>query len=209
MLHRLWKLRHSNYVLPHIHTPKIFEHLIQYYFTFIIFIFRHTDPSDRGLWFHCCATEAPTIQVACPLNKPREKSGRAYNVFFFTQLGCEEHIKVHVWGSLGSALLQQCTNTTLLRFLSYATMLNDLRFIVAQQCNQQHCYARNNDTSFYGIRTSTDIKSVCWNSLECRRVFGYGLLLVGRLSSYREIARHTWVYTVDGEDIRSSGLMAG
>jgi hypothetical protein len=33
------------------------------------------------------------------------------------------------------------------------------------------------------------IYSVCCNSLECRRVFGYGLLLVGRLSSYREIAR--------------------
>jgi hypothetical protein len=31
--------------------------------------------------------------------------------------------------------------------------------------------------------------SVCWNSLECRCVFGYGLLLVGRLSSYREIVR--------------------
>jgi hypothetical protein len=30
---------------------------------------------------------------------------------------------------------------------------------------------------------------VCWNSLECSRVFGYGLLLVGRLSSYLEIVR--------------------
>jgi hypothetical protein len=47
---------------------------------------------------------------------------------------------------------------------------------------------------FYGYRmvvfgTSTDITSVCWNLLECRRVFGHGLRLVGRLSSYREIAR--------------------
>jgi hypothetical protein len=44
----------------------------------------------------------------------------------------------------------------------------------------------------YGIvafGTSTDIESVCWNSLECRRVFGYGLLLVGSLSSYQEIVR--------------------
>jgi hypothetical protein len=50
------------------------------------------------------------------------------------------------------------------------------------------------DRRFYGygicyLRTSNDITSVCWNSLECRRVFGYGLLLVGRLSSYREIVR--------------------
>jgi hypothetical protein len=50
------------------------------------------------------------------------------------------------------------------------------------------------DGRFYGygivvFGTSTDIGSVCWNSLECRRVFGYGLLLVGRLSSYREIVR--------------------
>jgi hypothetical protein len=42
------------------------------------------------------------------------------------------------------------------------------------------------------LRTSTDIFSVFWNLLECRRgVFGYGLLLVGRLSSCREIARGT------------------
>jgi hypothetical protein len=40
------------------------------------------------------------------------------------------------------------------------------------------------------LRTSTEMTSVFWNSLECRRgVFGYGLLLVGRLSSYREIVR--------------------
>jgi hypothetical protein len=50
------------------------------------------------------------------------------------------------------------------------------------------------DGRFYGygigcLRTSTDITSVCWNLLECRRIFGYGLLLVGRLSSYREIVR--------------------
>jgi hypothetical protein len=42
-----------------------------------------------------------------------------------------------------------------------------------------------------GLRTSMDITSMCCNSLECRRacVSGYGLLLVGRLSSYREIVR--------------------
>jgi hypothetical protein len=49
---------------------------------------------------------------------------------------------------------------------------------------------------------------VCWNSLDCRCVFGYGLLLVGRLSSYREIVRGAReFYMVDGEDIRSSGLV--
>jgi hypothetical protein len=62
------------------------------------------------------------------------------------------------------------------------------------------------DGRFYGygigsLRTSTDIGTVCvgihssedvvWESFEYRRacVSGYGLLLVGRLSSYREIAR--------------------
>jgi hypothetical protein len=41
------------------------------------------------------------------------------------------------------------------------------------------------------------------------RVFGCGLLLVGRLSSYREIATEAreFICTVDGEDIRSSGLV--
>jgi hypothetical protein len=42
---------------------------------------------------------------------------------------------------------------------------------------------------------------VCWNSLECRRVFGYGLLLVGRLYSHREIVRGA------REFIRWTGLM--
>jgi hypothetical protein len=62
--------------------------------------------------------------------------------------------------------------------------------------NKQHCYARNNRQAFLWLRdgclrTSTDITSVVWNSLEYRRdcVSGYGLLLVGRRSSYREIVR--------------------
>jgi hypothetical protein len=46
------------------------------------------------------------------------------------------------------------------------------------------------DTRFYGIWNSTDITSVFWNSLECRRVcIWLGLLLVGGLSSYQKIAR--------------------
>jgi hypothetical protein len=47
------------------------------------------------------------------------------------------------------------------------------------------------DTRFHGIQNSTDMTSVVWNSFEYRRsgVFGYGLLLVRRLSSYREIVR--------------------
>jgi hypothetical protein len=41
------------------------------------------------------------------------------------------------------------------------------------------------------LLTSIDLVSRVWKSRECRRacVFGYGLLLLGRLSSYREIVR--------------------
>jgi hypothetical protein len=35
--------------------------------------------------------------------------------------------------------------------------------------------------NFYGYNSRV------WKLLECIRVFGYGLLLLGRLSSYREI----------------------
>jgi hypothetical protein len=66
------------------------------------------------------------------------------------------------------------------------------------------------DTGLVVFGTSTDrYSSVVLRSFEYRRVFGYRLLLVGRLSSYREIERSTCVYTVDGEDIRSSGLVNG
>jgi hypothetical protein len=138
---------------------------------------------------------------------------------------------LHVWGSLGSAtltLLQQCTSTTLFRFLSYETMLDGLRFIVVQQCNQQYCYARNNKTHvsmvFRILLTSSVCwnllewrrvlksreSSVCWNSLECRRVFGYGLPFGWKIKVVSgNCERSTWVYTVDGEDIRSSGMVNG
>jgi hypothetical protein len=85
----------------------------------------------------------------------------------------EMNLLLHVWGSLGSAtlaLLQQCTSTTLLRFLSYATILDGLRFIVVQQCNQQHCYARNNKTHVSMVFGILLTSSVCWNLLERRRV---------------------------------------
>jgi hypothetical protein len=88
-------------------------------------------------------------------------------------------------------------------------MLDGLRFIVIQQCNQQHCYDRNNKTRFYGIRNSTDIQCVlefarvktCFEIarvecvlglLEDRRVYlATDSFEVGRLSSYWEIARST------------------
>jgi hypothetical protein len=67
------------------------------------------------------------------------------------------------------------------------------------------------DGRFYGykigsLRTLTDIGSVCvgihssedevWESFEYRRACVSG-------------ERSTWIYTVDGEDIRSSGLVNG
>jgi hypothetical protein len=59
--------------------------------------------------------------------------------------------------------------------------------------NKQHCYARNNRQAFPRsqdcyIRNSTDITSVVWRSFEYRHAC-VGLLLVGRLSLYREIVR--------------------
>jgi hypothetical protein len=82
--------------------------------------------------------------------------------------------------------------------------------------NKQHCYAHNNRQAFPRsqdccLRTSKDIFSVCWNSLECRRVciwlrtpFGWKTKFVSG-----NCERSTWVYTVDGQDIRSSGLLNG
>jgi hypothetical protein len=64
----------------------------------------------------------------------------------------------------------------------------------------QHCYARNNrhgDVSMVTGLLSTDSYRFSQSCLEIARVhtcvcvFGYGLRLVGRLSSYREIARET------------------
>jgi hypothetical protein len=67
------------------------------------------------------------------------------------------------------------------------------------------------DRHFYGIRNSTDMTSVVWRSFEYRRacVFGYGLLLVGRQFVSGNCERSPRVYTVDDEDIRSSGLVNG
>jgi hypothetical protein len=129
------------------------------------------------------------------------------------------YILLHVWGSLGSAtlaLLQQCTGTTLLRFLSYATMLDGLRFIVVQQCNQQHCYARNNKTGVSMVMRSVvlGVGLICRESgLEIVRV--QTCLCVGLWTPFGwkpkfvsgNCERNTWVYGVDGEHSRSSGLV--
>jgi hypothetical protein len=71
-----------------------------------------------------------------------------------------------------------------------------LASLADKNVNKQHCYARNNRQAFLWLwdgclRPLTDIGSVFWESLEYRRacVSGYGLPLVGRLSSYWEIAR--------------------
>jgi hypothetical protein len=83
-----------------------------------------------------------------------------------------------------------------------------------QRTYQQHCYARDNrhgDVSMVTGLLSTDF---CWYSQSCLKiaarrracVFGYGLLFVGRQFVSGNCKKSTWVYTVDGEDSRSSGL---
>jgi hypothetical protein len=67
-------------------------------------------------------------------------------------------------------------------------MLDGLSSIVVQQCKQAVVDSHSN--VFCCLRTSTDIVSRVWKSPSADvRVFGYGLLLVGRPSLYREIAR--------------------
>jgi hypothetical protein len=79
--------------------------------------------------------------------------------------------------------------------------------------NKQHCYARSNRQAFPWLRdgclrTSTDIQCglefVRVQTLWCiwlRTPFGWKIKFVSR-----NCERSTWVYTVDDEDIRSSGL---
>jgi hypothetical protein len=125
-------------------------------------------------------------------------------------------ILLHVWGSLGSvtlALLQQCSSTTLLRSLDTQQYWTALASLAGNNVNKHHCYVCNNRQAFPRSQdcclwTSTDI-GVFWNSLECRRVciwlrtpFGWKTEFVSGKSE-----RSMWLYTVDDEDIWSSGLM--
>jgi hypothetical protein len=94
-------------------------------------------------------------------------------------LSCNNGIVQHCWVSLD---MQQ-----------YWTALASL---ADNNVNKQHCYARNKRQVFPRsqdccIRNSTDMNSVCVGirSSADMCVFGYALLLVGRLSLYREIAR--------------------
>jgi hypothetical protein len=109
-------------------------------------------------------------------------------------------------GFLGNMTSAPCCVTMgsaeLLRFLSNATIETEGLLTSSIVTNATM------DGRYYGFRTSTDIGSVCvgirssedvvWESFKYRRacVSGYGLLLVGRLSSYREIAweKHASLY---------------
>jgi hypothetical protein len=121
----------------------------------------------------------------------------------------QQQLKVllHVWGSLGSvtlALLQQCTSKTLLRSLDTQQYWTALVSLADNNVNKQHCYARNNRQAFPRsqdccFRTSTDVFSVFWKSLQSRRAcvwlrtsFGWKIKFVSG-----KCERNTWVYTVD------------
>jgi hypothetical protein len=126
-------------------------------------------------------------------------------------------ILLHVWGSLGSvtlALLQQCTSTTLLHSLDMQQYWTALASLADNNVNKQHYYAHNNRQAFPRSQdccfwTSTDIFGVCWNSLECRHVciwlrtpFGWKTEFISGKGE-----RSTWLYTMDNENSRLSGLM--
>jgi hypothetical protein len=81
-------------------------------------------------------------------------------------------------------------------------MLGGLSFIVVQQCNQQHCYTRNNRlllTSPVCLEIAREQTCVCiwvWTPFGWKTKFISG-----------NCERGTWVFTMDGGDSRSSGLM--
>jgi hypothetical protein len=123
-------------------------------------------------------------------------------------------IMLHVWGSLGSvtlALLQQCTSTTLLRSLATQQYWAALASL-----------SSNNVINSIVTHATIDTETLLWYSefywhhqsgFEIARVktcvciwlrtpFGWKIKFVSG-----NCDRSTWVYTVDGEDIRSSGLV--
>jgi hypothetical protein len=78
-------------------------------------------------------------------------------------------------------------------------MLDSLRFIVIQQCNQQHCYARNNKTRFYGIRNSTDIECV----LEFAQVkTSFEIARVECVLEFTRVQMCIWLWTPFGLKIK-------
>jgi hypothetical protein len=79
-----------------------------------------------------------------------------------------EHIVTYVrfpWlNNVSTAVTMDTGSTTLLHFLSYATILDGLS--ADNNVNKQHCCARNNGRAFLWIRivclrTSTEIGLVC------------------------------------------------
>jgi hypothetical protein len=122
-------------------------------------------------------------------------------------------IMLHVWGSLGSitlALLQQWDRTTLLRFLRYATILGGLASLSSNNVISSIVTHATKDTetllwffNFYrynSVCVSTRVQTCIW----LRTPLGWKIKFVSG-----NCERSTWVYTVDGEDIRSSGLVNG
>jgi hypothetical protein len=101
-------------------------------------------------------------------------------------------IMLHVWGFLGNVTWALSRNNAVVQ--CYVSLAKQQ---FKRRAYPQHCYARDNrhgDVSMFTGLLSSDFywySQSCLEIAECRRacVFGYGLLLVGRLSSYREIAR--------------------
>jgi hypothetical protein len=125
---------------------------------------------------------------------------------------------LHVRGSLGSitlALLQQW-DSILSRFLSYATLAP----LADNNVNKQNCYARNKrhrdvtmvfelrrieQSVLESTRGKSGVKIVRVQTCLCVGLwtpFGWKIKFVTG-----KCERRTRVYTVDGEDIRSSGMV--
>jgi hypothetical protein len=83
------------------------------------------------------------------------------------------------------ALLQQCNSTTLLYFLSYATILGD------NNVNKRHCCATTMDGRVYGYGLDVcELLRIQESGLEIGRVYlAADSFWLEDLSSYREIVR--------------------
>jgi hypothetical protein len=101
-------------------------------------------------------------------------------------------ILLHVWGFLGKVTWALSRNNAVVYcYVSLATQQ------FKRSAYPQHCCARDNSNGDVSMVTGLLSSNFYWFSqscleiAECRRacVFGYRLRLVGRLSSYREIAR--------------------
>jgi hypothetical protein len=116
---------------------------------------------------------------------------------------------LHVWGFFGNVTWALSGNNAVVHcYVSLATQQ------FKRRAYQQHCYARDNRHGDVSVVTglSTDFywfSQSCLEIAECRRVCVWLRTAVSWKTEFvsENCERSTWVYTVDGEDSRSSRLV--